>query len=663
MGLEAGEVRTFAAYLVCGIVGALLLYVLPLGTADAFVCGNDIAHHMGSARAFVETGNWSMLEVTTNPDEAGAFYPAAHSLLAALVLGFMDVPVTLALNAVNTVVVGFMLPLGVWAVLTRVFGFRDYRAYAGAACCMLFAAFPWEFFTRPVLLYPTALGLALVPSFMALLMDCFPLVRRSDAGVDEVSSGADTSDAAGEAVSGVADEAVSGAAGEAVTGVSGKAVTGASPAAFSLFPVRILMALVGLAAIAFAHPSAFFSAVVFIMGYIACVLARRTAGRAMGRRILVVGAWIVVCVVAWIAVGQLPFLEDVVTYSYDARGGVVSGVARILVLWSPHIGVQYALGFVVLVGAVACLIDRRRRWLLVPYLIAAVLVCANLVLPAGPLKSLFSGFWYNHPPRLMATLMLYAIPLAAQGAGAIACVLSRIAHAAVGGKGAKAPDGAVPVAGSSDANASACVAPATDGSDTKTPSRMRIASMRLESLRIGWVGGIVAAAIVVVVAFVPLPLPRSVTLLSYAESMADFNDPNSKTSFLTSEEREFLLLVSEEVDGGGVVLNNPNDGSAFAYGLYGIDVMTRSFYGSEGGEKSLLAKSIDKIASDRQVAEAAIDLGAGYVLQLDCDGSGTIYQNRYDPAEWAGIFAVHEDTPGLELVLSEGDMRLYRIVI
>ena len=33
----------------------------------------------------------------------------------------------------------------------------------------------------------------------------------------------------------------------------------------------------------------------------------------------------------------------------------------------------------------------------------------------------------------------------------------------------------------------------------------------------------------------------------------------------------------------------------------------------------------------------------------------------YEPDKWAGVAAVGDDTPGLEVVLSEGDMRLYRV--
>ena len=67
--LRHGSVRTFVAYLVAGVCGALFIFVPPLGSADAFICAYDNVHHLGLARAFVESGNWSMLEVTLYPGD------------------------------------------------------------------------------------------------------------------------------------------------------------------------------------------------------------------------------------------------------------------------------------------------------------------------------------------------------------------------------------------------------------------------------------------------------------------------------------------------------------------------------------------------------------------------------------------------------------------
>ena len=113
------------------------------------------------------------------------------------------------------------------------------------------------------------------------------------------------------------------------------------------------------------------------------------------------------------------------------------------------------------------------------------------------------------------------------------------------------------------------------------------------------------------------------------------------------------------------MLNAPHDGSAFAYGLYGIDTLVRDWYGfDEGTDMALVAYRIDKIATDGEVAAAVDRLGIEYVLRLDApdQGTPTIYQSAYDPDAWAGIYAIQDDTPGFEVVMSADDMRLYRIV-
>ena len=68
------------------------------------------------------------------------------------------------------------------------------------------------------------------------------------------------------------------------------------------------------------------------------------------------------------------------------------------------------------------------------------------------------------------------------------------------------------------------------------------------------------------------------------------------------------------------------------------------------------------MGTDPDVAAAAHDAGVKYVLLLDV-GEAEVQPHfiAYEPAKWAGITAVGDDTPGLEVVLSEGDMRLYRV--
>ena len=117
-----------------------------------------------------------------------------------------------------------------------------------------------------------------------------------------------------------------------------------------------------------------------------------------------------------------------------------------------------------------------------------------------------------------------------------------------------------------------------------------------------------------------------------------------------------------------------------------------------------MRERLDEFATNEDVRSAVREMGAQYLLQLDnpaytdyplglqepaidpgkqdyendpdkenrprdlndyrvAGGDDTFYNIiTYHPDEWAGIDSVNDETPGFEIVLSQGDMRLYRIV-
>ena len=78
---------------------------------------------------------------------------------------------------------------------------------------------------------------------------------------------------------------------------------------------------------------------------------------------------------------------------------------------------------------------------------------------------------------------------------------------------------------------------------------------------------------------------------------------------------------------------------------------------------SLIRTRLCDYASSDEVRAAVEQAGAHYVMMLD-DKSGddrTVVNLRYKEEDWAGIESITPETPGFSLVLSEGDMRLYRI--
>ena len=136
----------------------------------------------------------------------------------------------------------------------------------------------------------------------------------------------------------------------------------------------------------------------------------------------------------------------------------------------------------------------------------------------------------------------------------------------------------------------------------------------------------------------------------------------------SADEEAFVRKAMEKVPPGALVINDPHDGSAFAYGLNGLNTYYRHIdLGTEAEESPLIRERLSELAADADVAQAVRDAGAAYVLQLDHDvpfeeGVWLIQTNEDNRGNFAGIDAIDDDTPGFEVVIEEDDKRLYRIV-
>ena len=136
---------------------------------------------------------------------------------------------------------------------------------------------------------------------------------------------------------------------------------------------------------------------------------------------------------------------------------------------------------------------------------------------------------------------------------------------------------------------------------------------------------------------------------------------------LTSEEDAFIDEVMEIIPEDAMVINVPSDGSCWSYGVEGLNTFYRrsSNTGSrdDAQEAELIRTQLCNVTTNEEVQRTLEDLDARYVMLLD-DPSGdnpTKLSLRYEEKNWTGIETITEDTPGFNLILSEGDMRLYEI--
>ncbi|MBC2890321.1 DUF6541 family protein [Gordonibacter massiliensis (ex Traore et al. 2017)] len=584
---RAFDWKCLLLYVGIGIAVTLFVYVRSLDGPESFVQEFDNVHHLGSVYGFVQSGNWSPLEVTLYPLASEAafnplpgieFYPSAWHCTAAMLVSSLGVSVPLAENVVNFLFTAIVFPSAMFLLMRRLFRERPRAVLFGAFCTLAFSAFPWGFlFFGP--LYSNLSSFAVLPA----VVFCF------------VSIFSERVDARSRATSAV------------------------------LF-------LVGVISLALTQPNAVFTMGVFLIPF--CVVrAVRIADFAYvaGRRrtllkiALGVGFLLLVAVL-WFALFKAPFMQKVVTHEWPGFASKSQSVIDVLTLAFNVPAVQLVLAALVLTGIAYSLYRRQYLWLSCAFFLFGALYVVDAA-SDGYLKFLLTGFWYTDSYRVAASAAFAAIPLAGLGLS----VISSIANTGLSWL--------------------------SDRMEAKRPH--------------AW-----AAPCVVAVLFLGFIFYPSFTLAGRYELHTAFGFVTEKLTFMNDasrsniyapNERDFVRKVLQEVPAGTVIINEPNDGSAFAYGTDGLDAYYRHLRtyggGNETAESKAIRKSLNDIAVNDQVRLAVQRSGARYLLQLD-QGDAQMkepYPFTYRAEDWIGINAVNDETPGFEVVLSDGDMRLYKI--
>lgn len=412
------------------------------------------------------------------------------------------------------------------------------------------------------------------------------------------------------------------------------------------FSVRCRYAVLFIAggiAMALAQPNAIFSAGAFLIPF--CVwrayrlVYDMRAGKAhrIAIALLAAAALVVAFIACWVLLSQAPFMSSVVNYPRETRLGLAQAIRWALGFSFVLKRQQYLIGAVVVVGGIVLLTRPKVRWVTISYaLLVALFVVAISV--EGPIKHILVGFWYSDFYRLAATVCVFAVPLVATGMDALACAVERCF------------DMLLPMHGNKTQK---------DSARSRVDRAFRV---------------LIAAVIVVAIMainYIPFDfIPqyyRSYGLDAVSFEMHDMYQ-NPANRVLDDKELAFVDRVKEIVSTDEEVFNNPFDGSVFTYAACNLDVTYNSLGVEPSPQTALLRERLCDIASDSSVRKAAQEEGVRYVLQLDqgfgkngFSDEGTVYLLGYDPKLWQGVNSIHDDTPGFECVLSDGDMRLYRV--
>ena len=283
--------------------------------------------------------------------------------------------------------------------------------------------------------------------------------------------------------------------------------------------------------------------------------------------------------------------------------------------------VQLAMLVLSIAGTIAC-IRRRIWWMLIP---VAYMVLAYFFTRTSyqPWLTIFAGLWYSLPYRAAECLCIFLMPVASLGLARLLALCTNFT--------ARIPK------------------------FSATPQ----------------VGAAIVMILLVAITYPTQTLQignrtMHTPFASVAEILQDIYGNDSHRVY-GAEEVAFVDKALSVIPEGALVINSPHDGSLFAYGVNHMNTYLRGTgIKHQSDDAILIRKHLCEYATNQEVKQAIERVDADYVLQLDQGVSyedliklPQYYEQRRD--KWAGIDKIRDDTPGFTLVLSEGDMRLYKI--
>lgn len=390
--------------------------------------------------------------------------------------------------------------------------------------------------------------------------------------------------------------------------------------------------VMSIASSVFSQPTTVFAVAVFLIPF--CVwrsvvfAGRVCAGSPHVSKIKVAAGVFVamLCGLIWLICHKLPFLQSLVGYYWAPIKSISEAAFGVASLSLVGDYPQLLLALLVAVGLFSTLFKREDLWVTFSFLVSCLIFVASAALGDNWIKHLLSGFWYTDPYRVGAFTSIFAVPLASLGF----CCLVDVA------------------------------------------SRLVFNKVRRKQRRISVVAGSLIAALFCVFnfSFTVIPGMSSSGLSAFGAVYQNGAYLNSaeKSWVYDSEEIEFVEKVIDVIPEDSLVVNQPFDGSLLAYGINHLNTYYRAIggYNSDGetSDSVLIRTSIDEVADNADVRDAVQMIGAEYLMILDHsegDLSGT-YAGAYDDSKWVGINSVDDLTEGFEVVLSDGEMRLYKII-
>ncbi|GAA2456006.1 DUF6541 family protein [Agromyces soli] len=538
----------------------ILLFVLPaIGSPGHPSQTYDALYHLNAIRWIADTGDASPLRMQMTTPGSSSFYPTTWHGIAVLVLQLSGADPVVVANVLALVVAAVLWPLGTTFLVRAVLGARPLTLVLGGALAAGFAMFPILLVQYGVL-YPNALAIALVPIALGALV---AMLR-----------------------------------GGARTGAAGPGGLGLSPLGW--LPAAV--AAVGAATIA--HPNALFSLFVLSAPLVIATAVRgvRAQSTAWRRALVIVAVLVLFCLeaVVWLRFGTTD-------NGWPPARPFYASVGEALLNSPLDITVGYTVTIMVILGFVAAVVRRVPVWLLGSYLACVVLFAVANGWPAGGLRTLLTGLWYNDAFRLAALLPIAAVPLAVAG---LVLALDWIGRA-------------IDRAGE------------------------RSAGTLPAGLRTGVIG-LLAAVAVVSTQFGAIPSLRADLEAAYR---VDADSPS-----VNADELALFEDVRELVPAGAVIAGNPWNGSTLVYAFTGRQSLFPHVGGRYPASYWAVANGLADATPD--ACAAAAELGVTHVIDSD---DRMLFPGDPRAELYPGLTGLSDDPPGLTLIAQRGDARLYEV--
>ena len=396
------------------------------------------------------------------------------------------------------------------------------------------------------------------------------------------------------------------------------------PLACALFDVAItqkgkdvagtLCGLCALLTLATLQTNAVFSLSIFVFFDLLRHIKNGPKSRGKRRRILLL---VLTSTVLWTAAFCSPFMSGVVSYEWESTNSILQALANVCTLSFSVNTCQLVLAAFAIGGLIWLLKSKKNVWLAGPFLFASIVYVIATSMEGLP-KHFLGGFWYTDPMRLSAQASIFAFPLIVLGVlwGLRAlCSLIKI-------KGKK----------TKIAQIAFCLLVVVGGS---------ITSVRIPAL-------------------FELPAPFECIWQAIDDYRNEEYEP-----ILSKSELDLCKEASKLIEPGAVIINVPDDGSGFLYGLLDANVYYKRPFDLEyeKPESKILREGLNEISYNSAVQEAANSIGAKYLLLLDTDDNSGLFLTYNEDSRWRSFYSIDENTLGFKLLLSKDDCRLYKIVL